>query len=171
MRIDDLEKLFAKAGKAEAARCAATQRQRAERARLIERCRLRQLGADARAPQAAERVWRWLSGADAERLREMLRTSGLTEVLLIPWMTDDGKVLDGAAIGAWSISLSAKRAALWVRRIAYPPGGRWRLVHSPAGLLRTAPSRVVVALDRALGSGRYLRAVRISLRERTRADA
>jgi len=171
MRISNLERLFAKAREAEAARLAAEERRQANRTREIQRDRLRQLEADARAPAAAERVWHWLNGVDAERLGDLLRASGLREVLLIPWMTSEGQRARGIGIGAWSVAFPGRRAALSVRRIAYPPGGRSRLAHSPTGLLNTSPTRVVVALDRALGSGRYLGTVRDSLREAIGPDA
>lgn len=170
-RRNDLERLFAHAGLAERARHEARERERAERQREIERRERRSRDAEAHAPEAAARTWSWLVDRDASTLRELLCKSGIDAVTLLDWVTGEGRPLPAATYGAWRISLVSRPGTLWVRRIGSPMGGRSRSVETPDGLLGLVPAEVIVALDEALGSGTYERAVRAYLRERARPDA
>jgi hypothetical protein len=169
--MKSIEVLFAQAGHAEANRRQAEQRLTAARQREIDRANRRARRAEAMAPASAERVWRWLAGADAETLRQWLRASGLEQVDLLAWVTRDGRALQEATYGAWRVSLVAEPSRLWIERIGLPTGGRSRAVDSPAALLDMTPAEIVVVLERALASGRYVRTVQAALRERMRPDA
>ena len=168
----ELEKLFIKAGRAEAARREAKERDRIERQREGERRQREVQRAEAGAPNAALRIWTWLGGPDADMLRKLLHMSGLNAVTLLGWVSDAGQRLRSARYGAWRISLVATREALWVHQIRSPAGGgQSRSVESADALVGSVPSEIVAALEKALSSGRYERTVRDYVRERAKPGA
>lgn len=164
----DLERLFAIAGRAEAARRRAAELRCAKRRKEVERLERLRHQAEANAPKAATRVWSWLGGEDAATLRALLLASGLDTVALLGWVTANARQLPSATYGAWRVSLTSEPGAVWVHRIGSPHGGRSRAVRSPAALIDLVPDEIIVALDRELSSGKYVRNVRSDLREHKR---
>jgi len=167
----DLQRLFDRAGRAEAARREREERDRVDRTGENKRAEAHHRRAVAEAPMAAERAWSWVVGADADQLRDLLRIHGLVSVMLVGWLTRDGRPLTSARFGAWSVLLPPQPGALRVEGVGTPSGGgRSRVVETADALLENAPDEVVVALVNALSDGSYVERVRESLRERLRPD-
>ncbi len=162
--------LFEQAGRAEAERQERERRTADKRRREIALQERWELKARALAPAAGERVWSWLDGPQADELRGSLRKFALGEVMILGWHDDRGRTFDGAYYGRWSVSLVAEPGALRVRRIGMPHGGVARLVNSSAALVGLLPAPILVALDRAIVSGQFLRTVARVLSERTEPD-
>jgi hypothetical protein len=161
----NLDVLFAQAGRGEAKRREADARRRIESRREEQQRARRTRKARAMEPGAAARVWSWVRGPDADKLRVQLARAGLAEVRLIGPVTDDARPLRVSMYGAWSVWLCAKPVALRIDRVAPPPGGRYRIVESRKRFVAETPTEIILALDQAIASRRYLRSVRASLRE------
>lgn len=152
----NLDALFAKAGRAEAKRREADARDQAERRREEQRDARRGRKAKAMEPSAAARIWAWVEGPDANNLRARLARTGLPEVRLIGWTNAYARP---STFGGWSGCLCAKPVAVRVVHIAIPVGGRSRIVESRRRFVAETPTEIILALDHAIASRRYLRNV------------
>jgi hypothetical protein len=166
-----LRRLFEKAGRAEAQRQERERRKGEKRRREIAQERKRERKARARAPVAAERVWSWLEGPQADELRDCLRRFVLREVMILGWLDHRGRIFDNAYYGRWSVSLVAERRTLRVLRIGTPLGGVAKWVTRATALVDVLPASVILALERTVATGRFLHTVRAAVRERTRRHA
>jgi hypothetical protein len=166
-----LKRLFEQAGQAEAQRQERERRKDEKRRREIALEKKLERKARALAPAAAQRVWSWLKGPQANELRDCLRTFELREVMILGWLDHRGRIFDNAYYARWRVSLVAKPGTLRVCRIGAPWGGVAKLVTSAKALEQVLPSRVVLALERAIATDRFLHTVRKAVRERTRRNA
>jgi len=165
----NLRRLFEKAGRAEAQRKEREHRKSEKRRREIAEEKKRERKARGLAPVAAKRVWSWLEGPQADELRDCLRTFALREVMILGWLDHRGRIFDDAYYARWSVSLVAEPGALRVRWVGTPSGGGVaRLVTRSTALAEVLPPRVLLALERAIASGRFLHTVGAAVRERTR---
>ncbi|MDP8999843.1 MAG: hypothetical protein M3O46_07005 [Myxococcota bacterium] len=91
--------------------------------------------------------------------------------MILGWLDHRGRSFDDAYYGRWSVSLVAEPGSLRVLRIGTPLGGVAKWVTRSRSLVEVLPPRVILALERAAPTGRFIHTVRAAVRERTRRHA
>jgi hypothetical protein len=164
---NDLDALFAAAGRALAQRREDAARRERERREEDRRRAEQHVRAAEHARTGAPAVFAWVEGEEAEALRARMRSAALDLVPLSPWISRDGRTRERPCSFSWRAYLPSDAGLVveWVGSIGAGMGHGRQVVSTPAQLVDVVPPGVVVRLAEEVRSGHVMEHVAAGLKE------